>query len=283
MIDGHTHLFHPKVVANVKQRVDLVQQLRLNTEGAETRLGTAPLEASLRRGKFRGCLVLPTALAHDVEKVNAALYQDLRASDLLFPAGTLHPQNPANRNELLKFKARNIRAIKLCSFSQRFALDDAAIVSMFELIQAMNSEENGGFFVVLDTLYNAHHFFGSQPKHTTTPQLVGRLVRQFAGINFIAAHMGGLSAPFDEVVSHLPPMENLFLDTSNAAHVMTEQQFVTLLKRHGPEHIVFGTDWPWFRHDEEIRTISRLLERAGFNEDRQELVFSANMAGLMGI
>jgi predicted TIM-barrel fold metal-dependent hydrolase len=283
MIDGHAHLFHPKVIANVKQRAGLVQQLRLNAEGAEKRVGTAPLEASLRKGQFRGCLVLPTALAHDVGEVNDALFQALRASDLLHPAGTLHPAFPANREMLRKFKARKIWAIKLCSFSQRFALDADATLDMFALIQALNHTDNAGFCVVLDTLFNAHRFFGSRPEFTTTPPLIGQLVRQFPGINFIAAHMGGLAAPYDEIVTHLPPMDNLFLDTSNAAHVLTQTQFVSLLKRHGPEQIVFGTDWPWFLHVSEIDTISRLLKLAGFNAQQRDLVFSANMSGLMRI
>lgn len=283
MIDGHAHLFHPKVIANVKKREGLVQQIRLNTEGAEKRTGTAPLERSLRESKIRACLVLPTASAHEVGRVNDALYQTLHTSTLLYPAGTLHPDYPANRKELVKFKARNIRAIKLSSFSQRFALDAAATLAMFELIQTMNLEENNDFFVVLDTFSTAHHFFDSQPEHTTTPQLLGQLIRQFPGVNFIAAHMGGLAAPYDDIVTHLPPMDNLFLDTSNAAHVLTQTQFVSLLKRHGPEQIVFGTDWPWFLHDREIDTISRLLKLAGFNKQQRDLVFSANMSGLMRI
>jgi uncharacterized protein len=95
--------------------------------------------------------------------------------------------------------------------------------------------------------------------------------------------MGGLAAPYNDIRTHLPPRDNLFLDTSNAAHVLSKKEVVRLFKQHGPEHIVFGTDWPWFTHDDEIPTISHLLERAGFNEYQRELVFSANMSGLMEI
>jgi len=109
MIDGHAHLFHPKVIANVQKRVGLVQQIRLNTEGAGRRIGPAPLERSLRRSRIRACLVLPTALAHEVGQANDALFESLHASNLLYPAGTLHPDYRGNRAKLLKFKARKIR------------------------------------------------------------------------------------------------------------------------------------------------------------------------------
>jgi hypothetical protein len=139
MIDGHTHLFHSKVIANVGKRADLVQRIRLHTDGAQQRIGTTPLAASLRKSKIRACLVLPTALAPDVGNVNDTLYETLHASNLLYPAGTLHPDFDGNRSE------------------------------------------------------------------------------------------------------------------------------------------------PWFVHDNEIKTISRLLKQAGFNEHQRELVFSANMSDLMGI
>jgi len=83
-------------------------------------------------------------------------------------------------------------------------------------------------------------------------------------------------ASYSDIITHLPPMENLLLDTSNAAHELTQTQFVSLLKRHGPEHIIFGTDWPWFIQDDEIDTISHLLKQAGFNKLQRDLVFSAN-------
>ncbi len=283
MIDCHAHLFHPKVITNVKNRTALVHKIRLNTEEVDQRVGVGPLEQALHRNQFRACLVLPTALPHEVSQVNDTLFETLRTCRHLYPAGTLHPDYHANPAELDKFKARQQRGIKLCSFSQRFSLDSSAALDMFELIQNANIKEGNGFFVVLDTLAAAHKFFGSLPEHTTTPRILGQLVRRFPGINFIAAHMGGLSAAYSDIAAHLMPRENLFLDTSNAAHVLTETQFVSLLKRHGPEHIVFGTDWPWFTHDKEVKIILHLLKQAGFNGKQRDFVFSTNIADLMGI
>ena len=283
MIDCHAHLFHPKVIANVKKRTALVQRIRLNTEGADQRVGAGPLEQSLRRNHFQACLVLPTALPHDVSQVNDALFETLGAWPLLYPAGTLHPDYQANAAELQKFKQRGQRGIKLCSFSQRFRLDAPATLAMFELIQRVNLAEGSAFFVVLDTFASAHQLMGSPLAYTTTPGLLGQLVGRFPGLNFIAAHMGGLSADYRDIVNQLLPLDNLYLDTSNAAHVLTENQFVSLCKRHGPEKVVFGTDWPWFGHATEVGLISGLLEQAGFNGKQRDLVFRANIAGLMGI
>jgi len=283
IIDGHAHLFHPKVISNVKKRKELVERIKLQTDRVENRVGIAPLESDVQKNGIAACLILPTALSHEVSQINDTFYETVKTSDCLYTAGTLHPDYAGNEEELAKLKKRKINGIKLCSFSQRFALDATKTYEMFELIQEFNINQNSGFFVELDTLYRADKFFGSHPEHNTTPELLAQLVKHFPKVNFIGAHMGGLSAPFKEISTWLTPYDNLFLDTSNAAYVLAETEFISLLKTHGPEHIVFGTDWPWFTHDREIAMQQKLYKKAGFSQEELDLVFSKNVAGLMEI
>jgi len=135
----------------------------------------------------------------------------------------------------------------------------------------------------MDTFYQAHCFFGTSPRYTTTPKRIGRLVKQYPGIPFIAAHMGGLTAPFADICNYLPPSANLFLDTSNAAHTLSKQEFIHLLKSHGEEHVIFGTDWPWFVPVSELALISGYLEEAGFSSRETGAVLGGNIARLLGI
>jgi hypothetical protein len=280
IIDGHVHLFHPKVILNVKKRLEMVRILGLQTEGAEDRTGVPFLENELKSAGIDGGFILPTALAEEVGSINTEFFKLVNTSELLYTAGTLHPDYPGLREELETFMSREIRGIKLCSFSQRFALDAPKTLEMFELIQEFNIHKKAGFFVVLDTLFRANEFFGSRPEHNTTPSLFADLVKNFPRIDFMAAHMGGLAAPFHEIKTHLTPTDNLYLDTSNAAHVLSEDDFIFLLKAHGPERIIFGTDWPWFTHKEEISLQGRMYQTAGFSKKDRELIFSQNMVRL---
>ncbi len=282
IIDGHVHLFHPKVILNVKKRLEMVRVLGLESDGAEDRVGVPFLENELKKAGIGGGFILPTALADEVGSINDEFYRLSETSGLLSTAGTLHPDYPGIREELEIFRSRNIRGIKLCSFSQRFSLDAGKTLEMFELIQEFNIHKDSNFFVTLDTLFGADQFFGSRPEHNTTPSLFADLVKAFPRIDFIAAHMGGLAAPFHEIKTHLVPMDNLYLDTSNAAHVLSENDFVYLLKAHGPAHIIFGTDWPWFTHEGEIALQHRMVEKAGFSQKDRDLIFSQNMIRLTG-
>ena len=93
--------------------------------------------------------------------------------------------------------------------------------------------------------------------------------------------MGGLCAPSREIKEHLAPRQNLYLDTSNAAHLLSSEEFVGMLQLHGPEHILFGTDWPWFSHEEEVMRIDDLLRQAGFSFQERSRVFSGNISCLL--
>ena len=280
IIDAHIHLFHTKVIWNVKKRKKMVKLLGLQTEGAEDRTGVSFLERELKNAGIRKALALPTSPPDQVKHINESFFNKIQSSDMLLSAGTLHPHYKKNKEELESFMTRKIRGIKLCSFAQGFSLKDPAFFDMLDLIVEFNTKQNAGFFVIMDTFFRASHFFGSPEEHNTTPALFADIVKQFPKINFIAAHMGGLTAPFEQIRSQMVPMDNFYMDTSNAAHVLSEKEFISLLKIQGPEHIIFGTDWPWFTHAEEIALQKRMTQKAGFSEKDQELVFSKNIRSL---
>jgi predicted TIM-barrel fold metal-dependent hydrolase len=237
----------------------------------------------MRAANVQLALMLPTADVDNLSKINRDFIDMASRSPELFTAGTLHPDFSDIEGELSFLSKAAVRVIKLCSFSQGFALNDSKSHRMFDLIQTFNSATKTPFSVVLDTLTFADRYFGSNPEHTTTPQGLTYLARCFPGINFIGAHMGGLGAPFEQLTRHLKVLPNLRLDTSNAAHTLNEEQFIQMLHRHGSGNILFGTDWPWFLHISEIRHIDQLMEKAGFSKQEKEAVFSRNLEKILGI
>jgi hypothetical protein len=283
IIDGHAHIFSSRIISAVTAKSAMVEKLKLQTSFAEGRTTTSALGDDCRSAGIDACLILPTASVENVRNVNTAFIQLAAGSDFLFTAGTLHPFYDDNKNELLRLREHGVRAIKLCSFSQGFALSTPETYRLFKIIESANSLTNGGTFVILDTFSLAHDYFGTPDRHTTTPLLLGDIVRKYPGIDFVAAHMGGLAAPPEETFKHVVPSKNLYLDTSNAAHTLSERDFLRLLEIHGPDHIIFGTDWPWFDHKKELALIAKLLDLAGFNRDEKEKVFYRNSASLLGI
>lgn len=283
IIDGHAHIFSPKIIANVSAKTELVKILDLQTSRAQGRDNISLLMEECQSSGVDACLILPTAEAADIVKINRYFVGMAAALDMLFTAGTLHPYCDANDKEIMWLQSRGVRAIKLCSFSQGFPLFAPETFTLFRRIEEVNKTGKGHFFVILDTFYRAHEYFGTPNRHTTTPFLLGEIIRRFQEIDFVAAHMGGLAAPPEEIFTHLRPSRNLYLDTSNAAHTLSQSDFLRLLDLHGPEHILFGTDWPWFGHNKELEIIESLLNLAGFDRGEKESVFGHNIARLQGI
>jgi predicted TIM-barrel fold metal-dependent hydrolase len=281
IIDSHVHLFSRRVIENVSRKTGMVKRLRLQVESAEERITVDKLKQTMHQAQIDACLLLPTAGKDGVAKTNDRYWKMTQETTGILTAGTLHPEYPDNQIEIERFKDRGIKGIKFSSFSQGFALDDAKTFELFDRLHRENQDPNHRFFVVLDTFYEAHCFFGTSPRYTTTPQRLGQLVKHYPGIPFIAAHMGGLTAPFADICKYLPPLPNLFLDTSNAAHTLSKQEFIHLLKTHGPGHVIFGTDWPWFDPAAETALISAYLEEAGFSMKDKEAVSGGNIARLL--
>ncbi|MFH1155061.1 MAG: amidohydrolase family protein [Pseudomonadota bacterium] len=280
IIDSHVHLFSPSVVANVSKRQDMVSLLRLEIHEAPRRSEPGVLASEAREAGLDAVLLLPTANAASIARVNQEFIREAGLYDRVFTAGTLHPVAGGIREELERFREHKVRAVKICSFSQGFVLTDPDTLAMFREMAVFSRDRNYPLTVILDTFALAHQYFHSDPTFTTTPDQVGFLVREFADLNFVAAHMGGLCAPFDQVVNCLPPSRNLFLDTANGAHVLSRDEFVFLLRRHGPGHVLFGTDWPYFGFTQELALVDSLAEQAGFSAGDRDLLAGDNSRDL---
>ena len=281
IFDSHIHLFTDKVIYNVQKKTEMVRQLKLQTNGAENRTSAESLKADMAAAGVEGALMLPTANATGVHKTNENCINTAAGNPFIRTAGTLHPDAPDNEAELTFLQQHHVRVIKLCSFSQGFALNGPNTIKMFETIQMANEKSDTPFAVVLDTLYTADRYFGTLPEFNTTPKRLADLADRYPGINFIGAHMGGLDAPFDEIHRHLRPRANLFLDTSNAAHTLSNKHFCDIVAKHGPSHILFGTDWPWFNHAKEVALIKNLLDEVRFNKAEKNRVFGSNIHKLL--
>ncbi len=282
IFDCHVHLFPDTIIRNVQQKLGMVQRLRLQTKGAEKRTSAGKLKAELAGAGVEGALMLPTASVSNVRRTNRSCINTATAYPFIKTAGTLHPADPDMDREVAYLRQHRIRLVKLCSFSQGFELKGASAARMFRAVESANEKTDAPFAVVLDTLRTADRHFGTPPEFNTTPKHLADLADRYPGINFIGAHMGGLDAPYDEIRRHLTARPNLYLDTSNAAHTLSTIEFCDLVEEHGPDHILFGTDWPWFSHKKEICLIDSMLDKVGFNHSEKCKVFRLNIIRLLG-
>ncbi|MGC8659040.1 MAG: amidohydrolase family protein [Desulfomonilaceae bacterium] len=283
IIDSHCHIFTERIVSNTTAKPSMVVDLRLNTTGAYDRLQPESLQESLEKSGIEKALLLPTAGPQRVVDVNNRFIEISSKCSRLGTLATLHPLMRGMEDEIQRVFDLGITGFKFSSFSQRFdILSSESDKMLTEIFRSANSR-NIRPKVVLDTFVAADVYFGARPEHLSTPAKLSRIVVRHQGIDFICAHMGGLLAKFDELRDLLRPNHNLYLDTSNAVHTLKTDEFTELLRIHGASHVLFGTDWPWFLHEEELARIVALLTNADFSESEQARVLGENARDLCGL
>ncbi len=263
IVDSHCHIFTEQIIRNVSSNSALVESIKLDVEHAVQRLDPKALEQSAAANVVEICLLLPTAAPNKVRTENDRHFMLASKWPRLRSLATLHPMMKDLSDEIRRVFDLGIVGFKLSSFSQRFDLVSREVEEMLSVLERLGSDSGIRPVVVLDTFTRADIHFGANHDHLTTPAKLAEIARRRPEIDFVGAHMGGLAADPDELLRELTPAANLYLDTSNAAHTLTNGDFIQLLKMHGPYHILFGTDWPWFHHAAEIPKIRSLLERSG--------------------
>jgi uncharacterized protein len=279
IVDCHCHLFTKQVIRNVTSREALVGELQLGADVLD-RSDPRTLEESAAGNGVECCLLLPTAAPERVRAENDRYLAAASSFPRLKALATLHPRMEDLAGEAGRVLDLGVPGFKFSSFSQRFDIRSEDVDRMLERVREVAASKGKSFTIVLDTFNRADVHFGAEGAHITTPARLASLVRRHPAIRFLAAHMGGLAADFTALRDGLPPAPNLFLDTSNAGHTLGAGEFVELLQRHGADHILFGTDWPWFDHASEIPLIDALLDRAGFDRGQKESVFRSNAEDL---
>ncbi|MCL4537986.1 MAG: amidohydrolase family protein [Bacteroidetes bacterium] len=282
LVDSHCHIFTKRIVQNMNDRPAMVEELKLNVGDSLPRLNPNALEESAEVNGVDVCVMLPTALPDKVRAMNDRFIRLSVELPRLRTLATLHPMMRGLSDEVLHVFDLGITGFKFSSFSQRFDLSSPEVNAMMAAVERLGRDRGIRPVLVFDTFVRADTYFGAHPDHLTTPSKLAKLIHRHPEINVVAAHMGGLLADFDELRRDLPPAPNLYLDTSNAAHTLKEDQFIELLRIHGSSRVLFGTDWPWFTHEAEIPKIRALLMKAGYDQPGQAAVFGENARRLFG-
>jgi len=102
------------------------------------------------------------------------------------------------------------------------------------------------------------------------------VLRSFPGLTLVLAHMA--RGYLDEAVEIMQTYPNVYLDTSSAIegtytpHMLSDEEAVAMIRRVGPDRVLFGSDWPWFHPIKDAQRIDSLPLSA----EEKRLVFYEN-------
>jgi uncharacterized protein len=181
--------------------------------------------------------------------------------------GTVHPGLPVEDN-VASLRAHGLRGVKLHPLFQGYALDDPGLMEILDALQ--------GEFVVL-----AHVGNGDSPEanRRATPAMARDIALRFPRLDLICAHLGGYQVldAAEEQILGLP----VHVDTSWPPGLASVDpaRVRRFVERHGPERVLFATDWPMADPAREIAAIEAL----GLSGDDTAAILGGNMSRLLGL
>ena len=258
IIDAHCHIYPAKIAAKAVAAIGNFYGIKMAEDGIADSL--------IREGSAIGVekyVVHSTATTvHQVRSINDYIYGEMTAHPEFVGFMTLHNEmeDAAIEEEVALAISRGMKGVKLHPDFQRFNIDDA---------ENLYRVTSGKLPVLLH--------MGDKRYEYSAPERLRKMAEKYPEQIFIGAHFGGYSV-WDRVEC-LKDLPNVYFDTSSSLWFLDKQRAADMIQRFGHERYFFGTDFPMWKHDEELR---RFLALDLTEEEREDILYN-NAAKLLGI
>jgi len=167
-------------------------------------------------------------------------------SDKVICFGGIFPDGDHYKQDIDYIVSLGLKGLKFHPEYQRFSVDEER---MFEIYDYALSRD-------LILLFHAGYDPGFPAPFKSSPKQFLHVVQAMGGGVIIAAHLGG-HAQWDDVEEYLAG-SGIYLDTSMGFDYYPEDQFLRILKKHGPDKILFASDAPWSNAGSEAEHVRSL-------------------------
>ena len=268
IIDFHSHVFPDKIA---KRTIDALSKLGDVSPFSDGTLST--LKQKIAEAGVDVAISLPVLTTPEqFESVLAFAMQvnaefDEKQGGILSFAG-IHPLCDDLEGKVRKIKERGFLGIKIHPDYQKTFFDDERYERI--LLEAKKQD------LVVVTHAGVDIGFPDQPV-CCTPDMVAKVLQRVGEMKLVLAHLGGCFM-LDEVYEKLAG-KDVYFDTSFILKETGKDKFTALIKKHGADKMLFGTDTPWHNASMELRLINSL----DISDDDKQKIFYKNAKKLLQI
>ncbi len=258
ILDVHAHIFPEKIACKAVEAIGRFYELEMYADGSATEL--------LREGRISGVtrfVVHSVATTPaQVASINRFIWEETGYHPELIGFATLHPYMDQMEEEIELALSSGMKGIKLHPDFQQFQLDEPRAMKMFRLLA-------GQLPVLVHT--------GDSRYDYSSPLRMARVMDAVPGLRLIAAHFGGYSQWLEAKKNLLG--RDLYIDTSSSLFALEPEEAVDMIRLHGSEKTLFGTDYPMWTLPGELERFYRLP----LTESEQNAILWDNGAKLLGL
>lgn len=261
VIDAHCHVFPDKIAEKSKISVRDFYELPMYTSGTAEHLKNERnniIEIDGRKFQIVKQLICsPAVVPHQTESINHFISGLVEEDSAFVGFGTLHPENENFSEILAGFRDMYLYGLKVHSDFQQFNIDEPNMYPVYEECTRLK----------MPVLYH----MGDKKLDFSHPRRLAKVLQDIPDLIAVAAHMGGYSH-WKEALEVLQPSERLYFDISSTLQFIDGDLLKQFMNRFGTEHFFFGSDFPMWNPETELRTLLSF----GFSEEELHALLYSN-------
>lgn len=260
IIDAHCHIYPDKIARKAALSTGKFYDIDMCLDGKISTLSEYGTKAGIDHFIVQSVATAPS----QVSSINRFIATSVSESNGRFTGlGTLHPDSADLKADVDEILNLGLKGVKLHPDIQQFKIDDYRMLKIYELCE-------GRLPILMHT--------GDSRFDFSNPNRMEPILEIYTDLTVIGAHFGGWSV-WNEATEKLSKYKNFYVDCSSSLYNMTPQNAKALIMAYGSDRVLFGTDYPMWKPDEEIQ---RFLKIDLTEKERQDIFYN-NAARLFKI
>ena len=261
IIDCHCHVYPQAIAAKA------VREVACFYDGVgDSCDGLAPTvrEKWKQKGVDHAVIFSVATKLPQVDSINSFIARTVSESDGFFTGlGAVHQDYPDMGQAVETIVSLGLKGVKMHLEMQGCAIDDPRLLPLYEACACRT-------VVFLHT--------GDRRFDYSNPDRFKRVLRMFPDTVFVGAHFGGWSL-WEEATRELHGIDNLYVDSSSTFNWVEHSKVKDFIRAYGSDRVMFGSDFPMWDVEQEIRYMMELK----LTDGEYENVFHRTAERLFGI
>jgi len=238
IIDFHAHIYPSKIAEKASAAIGDFYDAPMRFNGTSESLITSGSKAGISKYVVHSAATSPK----QVEIINNFIIQEKEIHPEFIGYGTMHVDYENFAEELERIKAAGLKGIKIHTDFQKFQLDIPAMDSIYEKLIELK----------MPVLVHA----GDCRFDFSGPKRIANVIEKFPDLTLIAAHFGGYTEWVDS--ENYLCGKKVWMDTSSTLWKLPLVDANRMLRKHGVENFVWGSDYPMWNHVDELAKFDTL-------------------------
>ncbi|MBR6198951.1 MAG: amidohydrolase family protein [Spirochaetales bacterium] len=259
IIDFHAHIYPDKIAAKASAAIGEFYDAPMAWHGTVEEL----IASGDKIGVDKYVVLSAATKVEQVEPINNYILGEVAKQPKFIGFGTILPGYTDFENEMKRIRAAGLRGIKIHPDFQKFQIDSSAMDPVYEVLSDL------GMPILVHAGDCRYDFSG--------PKRIANVLDKHPKLKLIAAHFGGYTewgAATEYLVGR-----RVWFDTSSTFWKLPMADAKTMMRKHGVDKFLFGSDFPMWDHADEWSRFVQL----GLQGDDLDAVLYKNALSLLGL